>query len=101
AADSFGENAMPQRGRRNTDALLLMALACGATIANAATSAGISQATVYRRLREPDFQRELNKTKSEMVRRTADMLTAAGGEAVKALLALLKDSTPPPSQLGA
>ena len=92
---------MPQRGRRNTDALLLMALACGATIANAATNAGISEATVYRRLKDPEFQRELSKTKTEMVRRTADMLAAASGEAVKTLMAILKDSTPPSSRLGA
>jgi len=41
---------MPQRGRKNADQLLLMALACGATVEAAARSAGISQATVYRRL---------------------------------------------------
>jgi hypothetical protein len=92
---------MPQRGRRSTDQLLLMALACGATVENAAVSAGISQATVYRRLKDPEFQQELCKTKTEMVNRTAAMLTAAAGEAVKTLLALQKDSTPPASRLGA
>jgi hypothetical protein len=78
-----------------------MALACGATVENAATSAGVSQATVYRRLKDPEFQAELRKTKTEMVCRTGSMLTAAAGEAVKALLALVKDSAPPATRLGA
>jgi hypothetical protein len=90
---------MSQRGRRNADQLLIMASACGATVENAATSAGVSQATVYRRLNE--FQAELRKTKTEMVGRTAAMLTAAAGEGVKALLALVKESTPPATRLGA
>ena len=92
---------MPQRGRRNVDQLLLMALACGATLENAAVSAGVSKATAYRRSQESEFQQELRKTKAEMVGRTAAMLSAAAGEAVKTLLALQKDSIPPSSRLGA
>jgi hypothetical protein len=92
---------MPQRGRRNVDSLLIMALACGATLENAAANVGVSKATAYRRSQEPEFQQELSKTKAEMVARTASMLTAAAGEAVKTLLALQKDSTPPASRLGA
>lgn len=92
---------MPQRGRRNSDQLLIMAFACGATLENAANSAGVSKATAYRRLQEPAFQQELRKTKAEMVSRTAAMLTAAAGEAVMTLLSLQKDSTPAPSRLGA
>ena len=92
---------MSQRGRRNVDQLLIMAFACGATVENAATSAGVSQATVYRRLNDPEFQAELRKTKTEMVCRTGAMLTAAAGEAVKALLVLLKESTPAATRLGA
>ncbi len=76
-------------------------MACGATIENAANSAGISQATAYRRLKDPEFQEQLRKTKADMVTRTAGMLTAAAGEAVKTLLALQKDSIPPSSRLGA
>jgi hypothetical protein len=92
---------MPQRGRRNADQRLLMALACGATNENAAASAGISEATVYRRLKDVDFQQERRKNKTEMVGRTASMLTAAGGESVKTLLALQKDSIPAATRLGA
>ena len=92
---------MPQRGRRNADQRLLMALACGATNEKAAASAGISEATVYRRLKDAEFQQEVRKTGAEMVGRTKSMLTASFGEAVKALLTLLKDSTPAATSLGA
>ena len=92
---------MPQRGRRNVDQLLIMAFACGATLENAAATVGVSKATAFRRSQEPEFQKKLRKTKAEMVGRTAAMLTAANGEAVKALLALVKDSAPASTRLGA
>src|ERR1700687_6204318 len=92
---------MPQRGRRHGDQLLLMALACGATVETDAISAGISQATVYRRLKDDAFVRELRKTNTDMVVRSGDMLTAPSGEAVKTRVALLKDSVPFSTRLGA
>ena len=93
---------MARRGGRYTaDNNLLMALACGATIENAARTAGLSQATVYNRLKDPEFQRRLQDIRSDMVKRTAGMLTAAAMEAVKTLLALQSTSTPPAVRLGA
>jgi hypothetical protein len=85
---------MPQQGRRKANQVLLIALACGATVEVAANKAGVSPATVYRRLQDPKFQKELQQLRSDMVQRTAGMLTAAGGEAVKSLVALLKDTGP-------
>ncbi len=92
---------MPQRGRRNADEPLLLALACGATVEAAAQKAGVSPSTVYRRLGEPAFQQRLRDLRADMVQRTGGMLTAAAGEAVKTLLALQKDSVPPATRLGA
>src|SRR5258708_26017650 len=92
---------MPQRGRKNADQLLLMALACGATVEAAARSAGISQATVYRRLHDTEFCNQLQQTKADMVQRTASMLTASGMESVKTLMELQKPLTPPAVRLGA
>ena len=92
---------MPKHGRRNVDQLLLMALACGATYEAAGAKAGVSKATVYRRLQDPEFQRQLQETQAEMVRRTSGTLTAAGTEAIKTLLALLQPSTPAAVRLGA
>jgi len=92
---------MPQRGRRQADELLLMALACGATVEAAARKANVSVPTVYRRLQDPEFTQRLTKLRAEMVQRTAGSLTAAGMEAIKTLLALLQASYSGSVRLGA
>ena len=83
---------MSRTGRRNTDHQLLMALACGVTVENAARQAGISPATAYRRLADPDFVQRLRALRADMVQRTAGTLTAASGESVRTLLELQKPS---------
>jgi hypothetical protein len=92
---------MAQKGKRNKDHQLLMALACGATAESAARQVNISESTVFRRLRNTEFSQQLQQTKSEMVQRTASMLTASGMESVKTLLELQKASNTGPVRLGA
>jgi hypothetical protein len=92
---------MPSQGRRSADDVLLMTLGCGATVEAAAQKAGVSRATVLRRLREPKFQQRLQEFRSDMVQRTAGTLTAASMEAVKTLLELQKTSIPAAVRLGA
>ena len=91
---------MSKPNHRRGNQALLMALACGATVEVAARSAGLSVATVYRRLKDPGFRKELRQVSSGMAQRIAGMLTAAGGEAAKTLLALLKETTPAAVRLG-
>ena len=92
---------MPQHGRRKADKVLLAALGCGATIEVAAHKAGVSEATVYRRLQEPEFIKQLQKFQSDIVQRAAATSTAAMTEAIKTFLALMQPSTPPAVRLGA
>jgi hypothetical protein len=92
---------MPQRGRRSADDLLRMALACGATLENAARQAGVSESTVRRRVKDPEFQHKLQTLRAEMVQRTSGALTAAGTESVRTLLDLQKPTAPPAVRLGA
>ena len=92
---------MPQQGKRNIDQKLLLALACGASVESAARQAGVSESTVYRRLAEDEFKQRLLNLRADMVQRTAGTLTAAGTEAVKALLGLLQPATPHATRLGA
>jgi hypothetical protein len=92
---------MPQRGRRNADDLILMALACGATLEAAANRAGVSKPTVQRRLKDPEFCHRLQEFKSDMVKRSSAGLTAASGEAIKTLVSLLAPTNPHASRLGA
>jgi hypothetical protein len=74
--------------------MLLMLLACGATVEAAAAKAGISKSTAKRRLADPKFQRRLKEIKSEMVQRMADALTAAGMESVKNLVQFQQSPAP-------
>jgi hypothetical protein len=88
------------RGRRNVDAVLLTALACGATLEVAAQKADVSPATVSRRLQDRRFKKLLGQTRADMVQRTAYTLTAAATEAVRTLY-LLKGSGTPATRLNA
>jgi hypothetical protein len=92
---------MARRGGRNVDEVLLKALACGATVEAAVRTAGVGEATVYRRKRDPKFNRRLQELKTEMALRTASMLNAIGTESVKNLMALQKESVPYATRLGA
>jgi hypothetical protein len=80
---------------------LVLALACGATVEAAARQCGLGESTVYRRLKDPAFKARVQEARSEMVRRSAGMLTAAAGESVRTLLALQRETAPPAVRLGA
>ena len=67
----------------------------------AARQCGLSDRTVYRRLQDPEFKKRLENVRADMIQRSAGMLTAAAGEAVRTLLALQKDAIPAAVRLGA
>jgi len=87
--------------RKKNDDQLLLALACGATVEAAAKQCELSERTIYKRLKEPDFRTRLKDLRGDMVRRSSGMLTAAATEAVRTLLGLLKESNPATVRLGA
>jgi hypothetical protein len=95
------ETIMLQRRRRKGEETFIRALACGASVEAAAQKAGISRATAYRRMHDPELQRQLQEIRSEMVRRTSGGLTASGAEALKTLLSLMQPTVPPGTRLGA
>src|SRR5262249_17942202 len=70
----------PARRKRKVHAVL-HALACGTTVAQAALKAGVSERTVYRRLAEASFRRELETLQAEIAQRAADLLLAASMQA--------------------
>lgn len=92
---------MSESPRRKSEDALVLALACGATVEAAARQCDLSERTVYKRLREPDFKARLQEVRSDMVRKAAGMLTAAATSAVTTLLALQKESVPAAVRLGA
>jgi hypothetical protein len=80
---------------------LVLALACGASAEAAGRQAKLSTRTVHRRLKDPDFQKEVLRTRTDMVQRTCGALTAAAMESVKTLLSLQQPVQPPAVRLGA
>jgi hypothetical protein len=83
---------MARTPNTKADRLLLRALACGATVENAAHKAGVGERTAYRRLADPAFQAELRKTSLEIFQRTSAMLSGAGIGCVKTLVDLQQDA---------
>jgi hypothetical protein len=87
--------------KRKGDAELLLALACGATVDNAALKARLSCRTVYRRLADPAFRAQVTEARAEIVRRAAGMFSAAGLQAVKTVATLQESATSEAVRLGA
>jgi len=87
--------------RKKNDDALVLTLACGATVEAAARQCDLSERTVYTRLKDADFQRRVKDARADLVRRSAGLLSAASGEAVRTLLALMKEAAPPAVRLGA
>jgi hypothetical protein len=92
---------MAHRGRQQADDALLLALACGATVENAARQAGVSPRTAHRRMADESFRQRLQGLRADMVQRTSGALTAAATEAVRTLVELLRPAAPAAVRLGA
>ena len=83
------------------DDALVLALACGLSAEQAARQAGVSPATVHRRLRDAGFRARVAGLRHDMVSRAAAMLTAAAVESVRTLADLLKPAHGPATRLTA
>src|SRR5262245_39611555 len=92
---------MASKGKKKAVESIQVALACGATVESAARAAGVNAATIYRRLKEPDFCQRVQQLRAEMVERTSGVMVAASTEAVKTLIYLLKPEVPAAVRLGA
>ena len=92
---------MSDKSRKKTEDALLIALACGASVEQAARQSGLSSRTVYRRLADPAFRQRVLALRGDMVSRIGGTLTAAATEAVRTLLELLKSPASAAVRLGA
>jgi HEAT repeat protein len=81
----MAENGRAKRG----DEALLLALAGGATVRDAARSAGIGERTATRRLADPGFRRRVAENRADMVARALGKLADGATEAVDTLRKLL------------
>ena len=75
--------------RRNADAVLVAALAGGATVRDAASAAGIGEATAHRRLKESAFARRVDEARAEILAGAMARLSAGTTRAVETLTDLL------------
>jgi AcrR family transcriptional regulator len=75
--------------KKGGDDTLILALAKGETVADAAAAAGVSERTVYRRMEEQEFQDRLQALRTMMFQRAAGKLadrTAAATDALEGML---------------
>ena len=81
---------MARRDTENAGGVLLAALAGGASHQEAATQAGVSLRTVYRRLEDAPFRQQLAARLGELIKRATGRLAAACSAAATTLALLLK-----------
>jgi hypothetical protein len=67
------------------------------TIKEAAETVGIAEATIFRWLQDPDFQKTYREAKRKLVDSAITRLQKITGEAVEALRAVMNDSESPAS----
>jgi hypothetical protein len=91
---------MADFGRKKGDSPLLLALAAGRTVREAAELAGVGERTVTRRLADPDFRRQVAEARSAMMDRALGKLADATSDAVATLKDLL-DAASETARLGA
>src|SRR5207248_10966527 len=75
-------------GKRDRDAVLIAALARGASYTEAARVAGLSKSTVARRMAEPAFRGQVIEEREETIERVRGMLIEGSLAAAKTLLEL-------------
>jgi hypothetical protein len=81
---------MAEIGRRKGDDALLLALAAGQTVRDAARAAGIGERTATRRLTDPSFRRRLVELRADMVNRALGKIADGMSDAAATLRKLLK-----------
>jgi hypothetical protein len=80
--------------RRDINEELVLALALGASVAQAAQQAGISKRTAFRRIKEPGFQTRVETAKSELVAQAVGRLSGTGLKAAQTIDSLLDNRNP-------
>lgn len=79
-----------QRG----EGTLIVALACGDTVKDAAEKAGVGERTVYRRLTDQEFMAKVNKARNLMISQAVGRLSLTCAKAAETLEKLLDSDNP-------
>jgi transposase-like protein len=81
--------------------LLVLALASGASVAAAARKTGCSARTLFRRLEDEAFRRQIARARTQLVTRATSMLAQTSIRAVATLRKLLNDQNPSVKRMAA
>jgi hypothetical protein len=81
---------MPGGRKKAADAVLITHLAAGVSPEGAAELAGVSRATVYRRLADPAFHTRVANARAELWKRAAAVLSKSAVEGALVLRRLLR-----------
>jgi len=84
---------MAQNGRRKGDAELIVALASGASVRQAAKRAKVSERTAHRRLNDREYRRRIDAARAEMISEATGQLAKAATQATATLSKLLKSES--------
>jgi len=87
------QNGRNARGRKGADGALVLALACGKSVPDAARAAGVAERTVYRRLEDAAFRAAVTKQRDHLLSEAVSRLVAAAVKAVDALEGNLGDES--------
>lgn len=87
--------------KRDVDELLISALASGKTRLDAATLAGVSDRTAYRRLTDTAFRQRVTQARAEVAGQIAGRLVTVGVSAVEYLVDLAENARSEAVRLGA
>jgi len=90
-----------ENGRRNADDALIAALVGGATVREAAATAGMGERTAWRRLDDDAFRARLDEARRQTIAAALDVLTRASTAAAATLATLLRAEYAPSVRLGA
>lgn len=80
---------MAANGRRSADDRLIVELAGGKTVAEAAAAAGVGERTVYRRQEDPEFRRRVVAARAAYLETALAKLAEASCRAAQTLVTLL------------
>lgn len=83
---------MADGGRHSADSALVVELASGATVRDAAKEARVSERTAYRRLENEEFRRQVGDLRRQMVDGATGRLAQAMGGAVAVLVTLAESA---------
>lgn len=92
---------MAEARRQGADGRLAFAMATGLTNGQAAAAAGISVRTAQRRLKDPDFCRQIQETRASMLDACVGKLANAALDAADTLQTLIKRSESEKTKLAA